>query len=106
MDEGVVNGVADGVADHEDSVVQGFYLVLLKVMLFRERIILSLEQNNLSHFFTDMDPFDGQYIKVAVTIFSDFLFMCLKNGQKSKNQKNTWEKSIILACHTDFALKK
>ena len=73
-------------------------------MLFRERLILSLEQNKLSHFFTDMDPFGGQYIKVGVTKFLYFLFMCLKNGPKSKNLKNTWEKSIILACHTDFAL--
>ena len=84
--------------------IQGFYLVLLKVMLFSDRLILSLGENNLSHLFTDMDPFGGQYIKVGVTKFLYFLFMCLKNRPKSKNLKNTWEKSIILACHTDFAL--
>ena len=69
--------------------LQGFHLVLLKVMLFRERLILSLGQNNLSHFFTDMDPFGGQYIKVGVTKFLYFLFMCLKNRPKSKNLKYT-----------------
>ena len=46
------------------SIVQGFPLVLLKVMLFRERVNLTLRQNNLCHFSNDTDPFDGQCIKV------------------------------------------
>ena len=66
--------------------------------------IFALWQNNFWHFFTDKDPFDGQYTKFRITILLYVEFMCLKNCQKSKNQKNAWKKSIILACQTDFAL--
>ena len=73
-------------------------------MLFSERVNLTLRQNNLCHFSNDTDPFDGQCIKVWVTIFLYTLFMRLKNGQKLKKIKNTLKKSLIFICHTDVAL--
>ena len=56
------------------------------------------------HLQPDTDPFDGQCIKVWVTIFLYTLFMRLKNGQKLKKIKNTLKKSLIFICHTDVAL--
>ena len=43
--------------------IQGFHLVQSKVIPFRERVDLTLGQNNWCHFFTDTDPFDGRLIK-------------------------------------------
>ena len=49
----------------------------------------------------------------SILIFNDFVWnnyilyfilMCLKNGQKLNNQKNSLKKFINFTCHTDFAL--